>query len=391
MRWKPTAWRLGTAPPEQAPGRQSRTADIEQGHCFNVLACQAAELQAGDVWRKPQGTGRGRFDSCLPRTVLNPPKRSSVGQEDRAAAHGSPALRGQRCGPPGSDPPAATPGTSGAGAETCAGRDHWRRSSVDRVDDLGAVDALQVDQGDPEIRVCKLALDDHQRNALVRHLDIGLCGGEEEVRELALLWEYICVKTRRCDGRPMNGTGGEATEVESARERARQRLMRSATGGLTLGEYAERVRTLEQAGTDDQIDVAIRGLPEEIAGPPAHRMPRWIIAVFGGTAQRGRWRLGKRVFVVTAFGGATLDLSAAQAEAPESTINVVTILGGADIIAPPGIAVELSGLALLAGKADKRAPGPPLPGSPVVRVRAFTFLGGVAIKEPQPSAAGSAN
>ena len=167
--------------------------------------------------------------------------------------------------------------------------------------------------------------------------------------------------------------------------------MRSATGGLTLREYAERVRTLEQAGTDDQIDVAIRGLPEEIAGPPAHRMPRWIIAVFGGTSQRGRWRLGKRVFVVTPFGGATLDLSAAQAEAPESTINVVTILGGADIIAPPGIAVELSGLALLAGKADKRAPGPPLPGSPVVRVRAFAFLDGVAIKEPQPSAAGSAN
>jgi hypothetical protein len=152
---------------------------------------------------------------------------------------------------------------------------------------------------------------------------------------------------------------------------------------LTLGEYADRSNALDQAGTDDQIDVAMRGVPEEIAGPPAHRMPRWIVALFGGAAQHGRWRLGKHVFVVAAFGGATLDLSAAQAEAPESTITVLTILGGADIIAPPGIAVELSGLALLGGKADKRAPGPPLPGSPVVRVRAFTFLGGVAIKEPK--------
>jgi hypothetical protein len=183
----------------------------------------------------------------------------------------------------------------------------------------------------------------------------------------------------------MNDAAEQATQVDTTRERARQKLARAAaTGGLTLGEYAERVGALEEARTDDQIGVAMRGVPEETAVPPAHRMPRWIIALLGGTAQRGRWRLGKRVFVVAALGGATLDLSAAQVEAPESTIIIVTILGGADIVAPPGVAVELSGLALLGGKADKRAAGRPLPGSPVVRVRAFTFLGGVAIKGPEP-------
>jgi hypothetical protein len=40
---------------------------------------------------------------------------------------------------------------------------------MDGADDLRAVDALQVDRGDPEVRV--LALDDDERNALVRHLD----------------------------------------------------------------------------------------------------------------------------------------------------------------------------------------------------------------------------
>jgi hypothetical protein len=183
----------------------------------------------------------------------------------------------------------------------------------------------------------------------------------------------------------MDDTAAGATQIEPARARARQELARSAaTGGLTLGEYAERARALEQAEGEDQVGAAMQGVPEAGTEVPAHRMPRWIIAVLGGTAQRGRWRLGKRVFVLAALGGATLDLSAAEAEAPESTIAVVTILGGAEIIAPTGVAVELSGIALLGGKADKRDPGLPLPGSPVVRVRAFAFMGGVEIKEPEP-------
>src|SRR5262249_4867621 len=39
------------------------------------------------------------------------------------------------------------------------------------ADDLAAVDALEVDAGDAQVGVTKLALDDHERDALVRHLD----------------------------------------------------------------------------------------------------------------------------------------------------------------------------------------------------------------------------
>src|SRR3954454_375957 len=49
--------------------------------------------------------------------------------------------------------------------------DHRRAAGVDGVDDLGAVDALQVDRGDPEVGVPELALDDDQRHALAGHLD----------------------------------------------------------------------------------------------------------------------------------------------------------------------------------------------------------------------------
>src|SRR5918994_6831190 len=49
--------------------------------------------------------------------------------------------------------------------------DHRRAAGVDGVDDLGVVDALEIDRGDAEVAVAELALDDDQRHALVRHLD----------------------------------------------------------------------------------------------------------------------------------------------------------------------------------------------------------------------------
>lgn len=177
----------------------------------------------------------------------------------------------------------------------------------------------------------------------------------------------------------MNDLG---TETSAARETATRDLARGATGGnLTLGEYAERASAIEQAATTDEIHDAVQGLPEE--APGAAQAGRWIVALLGGTEQRGRWRLSRRLHVISALGGATLDLSAAQTEAPESIITVVAILGGAQIIVPQGVSVQLSGLSLLGGKGDKRPAGPPLPGSPLVRVRAFTFLGGVSVEEPK--------
>lgn len=122
--------------------------------------------------------------------------------------------------------------------------------------------------------------------------------------------------------------------------------------------------------------------------PPACLRPvvavgwsRWLVSVFGGADQRGRWRLSSRLRVVVVFGGVTLNLRTAQLEAPESVITVVAVLGGAWIIAPLGVPIQLSGFSMFGGKGDKRAAGPPLPGSPLVRVRAFPIFGGVTVKD----------
>src|SRR5271166_6806241 len=45
--------------------------------------------------------------------------------------------------------------------------DHRRGSSMDRVDDLGAVDSLEEDACDTEVGMAELALDDDERDSFV--------------------------------------------------------------------------------------------------------------------------------------------------------------------------------------------------------------------------------
>src|SRR5215218_11291946 len=78
--------------------------------------------------------------------------------------------------PPGSWPPAtkspASPRPVAASVrERAVYGDHRRAAGVDGVDDLGVVDALEIDRGDPEVGVAELALDDDQRHAFAGHLD----------------------------------------------------------------------------------------------------------------------------------------------------------------------------------------------------------------------------
>jgi hypothetical protein len=135
---------------------------------------------------------------------------------------------------------------------------------------------------------------------------------------------------------------------------------------LTFDEYAQRIERGESA-------------PPPLAPEPARRR-RWMVGVLGGTDQKGRWRLGSRLWIVAVLGGVKLDLGQAQPEAPESLITVFAVLGGAELTAPPCVPVELTGASLLGGKSDERPPGPSLPGCPVVRLRVFSLFGGASVK-----------
>lgn len=173
------------------------------------------------------------------------------------------------------------------------------------------------------------------------------------------------------------GSSVSATERDS---RAQRLAQHAVSGNMTLDEYVERAAALGRATTVQELDAAVVDLPGPATESNApHRS--WLFGIFGGTKQRGRWRLSRRLRVINVFGGTQLDLGAAAPESPECTILVVALLGGAEIIAPSGVPIFFSGVSLFGGRSDERHAGMPLPGAPTIRMRAFAVLGGVKVTE----------
>jgi hypothetical protein len=165
------------------------------------------------------------------------------------------------------------------------------------------------------------------------------------------------------------------------REAAAERLAQHAAGGsISLDDYAARALTLTEATTSGGVEAALEGLPARTAASGA-RQRRWLVSLFGGSQQRGLWRLGSQLRIVSLFGGINIDLGHAQVEAPDVVIAIIAVAGGAGIIAPSGVPVTLSGLSLFGRKSDKRTVTPPLPGSPLIRVRTLVLFGAVSITD----------
>jgi len=96
----------------------------------------------------------------------------------------------------------------------------------------------------------------------------------------------------------------------------------------------------------------------------------------GGATRRGRWRLAPRCHVVNLMGGADLDLNEVELTSMETEMVVISIMGGADIIVPDGLRVEVSEFSLMGGNdvhlGETRQPS----GAPLLRLKMFSLMGG---------------
>jgi hypothetical protein len=105
----------------------------------------------------------------------------------------------------------ATSSAALAGSEPQRGADgdHRRASGVRGLDDLAAVDALEVDGGDAEVAVSELAVDGDQRDAFASHLDgVGMT---------ELVWGEAVPHSCRGGGAPQLGACRGGRPVASAR------------------------------------------------------------------------------------------------------------------------------------------------------------------------------
>jgi hypothetical protein len=169
----------------------------------------------------------------------------------------------------------------------------------------------------------------------------------------------------------------------------------AAVGRLTLDELEERAGQALAAKTRGELAALTSDLPVEASAVQAGaavtrvRKPvRWMVAIMSGSHRRGRFRAVGSINAVAIMGGDEIDLREAEIEGGELTVNVFTLMGGANIYVPDSIEVEVGGFSLMGGNVEIGSERSPRPGAPLVRVRAYNLMGGVTVFRIPPQARG---
>jgi hypothetical protein len=173
---------------------------------------------------------------------------------------------------------------------------------------------------------------------------------------------------------------------DAEREQTVERLREAcADGRITFEELAERIELAYAARTTGELEAVAADLPAAPAAAKAERDDKeWAVAIMGGAERRGRWRPAARTVAVAVMGGVELDLREATIEHPEVEIEAVAVMGGVDITVPEHVDVQLNGFALMGGNDAPRDSGAIPSGAPVVRVKAYSVMGGVSVKRKPP-------
>ncbi|HSK20377.1 MAG TPA: DUF1707 domain-containing protein [Longimicrobiales bacterium] len=180
-------------------------------------------------------------------------------------------------------------------------------------------------------------------------------------------------------------------QLKEQRERAIERLCEAfAQDRLELAELETRIDLAHRAATPADLDALLVDLPAPAPEPaPAPgtgarvreviRENRTLIAFMGGVERRGNWSPGRKNVVIAFMGGADLDFRDVDLPPGETEVFVFAMMGGVDIVVPPELVVDASGIAIMGGFGHSSAPRNPAPGSAVLRINGFCMMGGVDI------------
>jgi hypothetical protein len=108
-------------------------------------------------------------------------------------------------------------------------------------------------------------------------------------------------------------------------------------------------------------------------------MPGTVVTPMGGLRRAGRLAMRPRTTLVTLIGGLDLDLTRADVPPAGSTIAKVSLIGGAKIVVGPDVRVDVGGFSLIGGRDVERVRDVPA-AAPVVRIRAWSLIGGIRVR-----------
>ncbi len=109
----------------------------------------------------------------------------------------------------------------------------------------------------------------------------------------------------------------------------------------------------------------------------------------GSSDRKGRWRLGRRLTVMAVMGGNDIDLRHVELDSTDVTIDAFSLMGGIDIYVPDSVDVDVGGFALMGANDQRGSHRRPSAGAPEIRIRAWSFMGGVDVWRVPVGVAGS--
>ncbi|MEU0597991.1 DUF1707 domain-containing protein [Streptomyces sp. NPDC006393] len=199
----------------------------------------------------------------------------------------------------------------------------------------------------------------------------------------------------------MTDDAPELRASDADRERVAEILRDAlAEGRLDMAEFEERLDAAYKARTYGELAPLTRDLPAAQAAAPAvslHKAPEesgswgsrvvggegsssWAVAIMSGFQRKGAWTVPRRFNCFSFWGGGEIDLREANFADREVEINCVAIMGGMQIIVPPGVEVIVRGIGIMGGFDHREQGVPGEPGAPRVIVTGFAFWGGVGVE-----------
>lgn len=173
-----------------------------------------------------------------------------------------------------------------------------------------------------------------------------------------------------------------------------------AEGRLDMEEFEERLDATYRARTYGELAPITRDLPAEGVTVPSVSLTKdpvagsdwsgrivggegsstWAVAVMSGFQRKGRWTMPRRFTCFAFWGGGEIDLREANFADREVEVSAIAIMGGVDVIVPPGVEVVVRGIGVMGGFDHREEGVPGEPGAPRVVVTGFAFWGGVGVQ-----------
>ncbi|MEU6355245.1 DUF1707 domain-containing protein [Streptomyces sp. NPDC047072] len=189
----------------------------------------------------------------------------------------------------------------------------------------------------------------------------------------------------------------ELRASDADRERVAEVLRDAlAEGRLDMEEFEERLDATYKARTYGELTPITRDLP---AAPRVDMVKRpepdgsWAsrivggegsstggVAIMSGFERKGRWTVPRRFTCFAFWGGGVIDLREANFADREVEINCVAVMGGVQVLVPPGVEVVVRGVGIMGGFDHREDGVPGEPGAPRVVVSGFAFWGGVGVE-----------